>query len=360
MAPALVVVAGATATGKTELAIRLAEAYIADGRAAAIISADSRQVYRGLDIGTAKATAADRARAPHHGLDLVEPDQAFSLADFATHARAVLDDLSRRDGAIAILAGGTGLYLRAVATGLDTDSLPSDPAVRARVEAELETDGLDALVARLRTLAPNAATRVDLRNPRRVVYAEGEDERTLRAVQTVLDEGLAEPILIGRRAVIAERARAMGLRMDLEESVRILDPAEDTEVFAPLTTLYQNKVGRRGIPPDSAARRVAFGPSGDESPAQHHAFGLAFVLADHRDVAAAGHVEARGEAPPRMGEAEFPFHLVPFRYDISLAHCGRGYDSRSAGNVTDRKNVGSTSALYLSFRSVNDTTGGFG
>ena len=169
--PPLVVVAGATATGKTELAIRLAEAYAADGRPAAIISADSRQVYRGLDIGTAKATADDRARVPHFGLDLVDPDQPFSLADFATHAREVLSDLAQVDAAVAILAGGTGLYLRAIATGLDTDSLPSDPAVRARIEAELDADGLDVLATRLRSLAPSAAARVDLRNPRRVVRA---------------------------------------------------------------------------------------------------------------------------------------------------------------------------------------------
>ncbi|MBX6374838.1 MAG: NADP-dependent malic enzyme [Acetobacteraceae bacterium] len=99
------------------------------------------------------------------------------------------------------------------------------------------------------------------RAPRRVVYAEGEDERTLRAVQTVLDEGLAEPILIGRRAVITERVRAMGLRMDLEQSVRVLDPETDTEVFGPLLPLYQRKVGRRGIPPDSAQRRLRTRPT---------------------------------------------------------------------------------------------------
>jgi tRNA dimethylallyltransferase len=169
-APPLVVVAGATATGKTELAIRLAETYLAEGRQAAIISADSRQVFRGLDIGTAKATAADRARARHHGLDLVDPDASFSVADFAGHARGVLEDLGRKHG-VAILAGGTGLYLRAVATGLDTDALSSDPAVRARIEAELEADGLEPLVTRLRALAPTATGRVDLRNPRRVVRA---------------------------------------------------------------------------------------------------------------------------------------------------------------------------------------------
>ncbi|MBX9593803.1 MAG: NADP-dependent malic enzyme, partial [Roseomonas sp.] len=95
----------------------------------------------------------------------------------------------------------------------------------------------------------------------RVVYAEGEDERTLRAVQTVLDEGLAEPIVIGRRDVISAKARAMGLRMDFSESVRIMDPAADEATFAPLIKLYQEKVGRRGIPPDAAGRRVGNRPT---------------------------------------------------------------------------------------------------
>jgi len=92
-----------------------------------VISADSRQVYRGLDIGTAKVTAEERARVVHHGLDLVEPDQPFSVADFRDHALGVLRDLASRGG-IGLLVGGTGLWLRAVARGLDTDALPSDPA----------------------------------------------------------------------------------------------------------------------------------------------------------------------------------------------------------------------------------------
>jgi malate dehydrogenase (oxaloacetate-decarboxylating)(NADP+) len=91
---------------------------------------------------------------------------------------------------------------------------------------------------------------------KRVVFSEGEDERTLRAVQTVLDEGLAEPILIGRREVILARAAEMGLRMDFSESVRIMDPAADEAAFAPLVSLYQSKVGRRGIPPAQAERNV--------------------------------------------------------------------------------------------------------
>ena len=92
------------------------------------------------------------------------------MADFVAHARGALAGIDRAGG-VAILAGGTGLYLRAVARGLDTDALPSDPAVRARLEAELIADGLGSLVARLQAIAPGAADGVDLRNPRRVVRA---------------------------------------------------------------------------------------------------------------------------------------------------------------------------------------------
>ncbi len=90
--------------------------------------------------------------------------------------------------------------------------------------------------------------------PQRIVYAEGEDERVLRAVQTLLDDGMAEPILLGRRAVIAARVRDMGLRMKLDDNVRVLDPAEDRAVFDPLLHDYQRMVGRRGTPPDAATR----------------------------------------------------------------------------------------------------------
>ncbi len=96
---------------------------------------------------------------------------------------------------------------------------------------------------------------------RRVAYAEGEDERTLRAVQTVLDEGIAEPVLIGRRAVIEGRARAMGLRMDFSESVEIFDPSEGGPRVEQLARLYQERVGRRGVPPEAAARRIGNRPT---------------------------------------------------------------------------------------------------
>ncbi|MGA3058275.1 MAG: tRNA (adenosine(37)-N6)-dimethylallyltransferase MiaA [Candidatus Limnocylindrales bacterium] len=168
--PPLVVVAGATGTGKTALSLALAEELAARGVRAEIVSADSRQVYRGMDIGTAKATAEERARVPHHGLDLVDPDEAFSVADYSHHAAQALAGIAER-GAVALLVGGTGFYLRAVARGLAVDELPWDADVRAAVEARLTADGLPALVAELRRIAPTRAAAVDLRNPRRVVRA---------------------------------------------------------------------------------------------------------------------------------------------------------------------------------------------
>ena len=168
--PPLIVLAGATATGKTALSLALAEALAATGVAAEIVSADSRQVYRGMDIGTAKATADERTRVSHHGLDLVEPDQAFSVADYTSCAATALAGIGDR-GAVALLVGGTGFYLRSVARGLAVDELPWDPQVRVAVEASLVAEGLPALVGELRRLAPSRAAEVDLRNPRRVVRA---------------------------------------------------------------------------------------------------------------------------------------------------------------------------------------------
>jgi tRNA dimethylallyltransferase len=168
--PPLVIVAGPTATGKTDLAITIALAIRAAGRPADIISADSRQIYRGMDVGTAKPTMSERRGVPHHGIDLAEPDQAFSVADFVEHATGVLAALAEAQG-VGILAGGTGFWIAAVTEGLPVEQLPWDPDVRAMLEADLARDGLPSLVTRLRGLAPARAGRTDLHNPRRVVRA---------------------------------------------------------------------------------------------------------------------------------------------------------------------------------------------
>ena len=106
----------------------------------------------------------------HHGLDLADPDEAFTVADFNDHVAGVLASLEARDG-VAILAGGTGFYLRSVMQGLDTSRLPADPAVRAQVRADLEADGLERTYDRLVGLAPALAASIERSNPRRVERA---------------------------------------------------------------------------------------------------------------------------------------------------------------------------------------------
>jgi len=183
--PLIVAVVGPTASGKTSIGVDLARRFGGE-----VVSADSRQVYRGMDIGTAKVTAEERVRVRHHGLDLVDPDEPFSVADFATHATGALAAIAER-GAVAILAGGTGFYLRAIARGLAVDELPWDAAVRADIEARLISDGLPALAGELTRLAPTRAGQVDLRNPRRVV-------RALEIARLRGDEPLPEPRGYGR------------------------------------------------------------------------------------------------------------------------------------------------------------------
>ncbi len=164
--PALIVLCGATATGKTRLSLRLATRL----GGFEIVSADSRQVYRGMDIGTAKVTRSERRLVPHHGLDLVAPDEPFSVSQYRRHAMEALDGIASR-GNRALLVGGTGLYIRAVARGVPYDEASHDPAVRAELERDLAARGAAAMAARLAATAPTLAAHTDLANPRRVVRA---------------------------------------------------------------------------------------------------------------------------------------------------------------------------------------------
>jgi tRNA dimethylallyltransferase len=155
------VILGPTASGKSDVAMALA----AERGDVEIVAVDAMQVYRGMDIGTAKPTAADQAAVPHHGIDLVDPDQVFTVAAFQHAARAALADIGAA-GHLAVLVAGTGLYLTAV---VDELQLPGEwPSVRA--ELETETD-LAALHARLVQLDPEAAAKIEPGNQRRLVRA---------------------------------------------------------------------------------------------------------------------------------------------------------------------------------------------
>jgi tRNA dimethylallyltransferase len=163
--PRLVIIVGPTAVGKTEFSIQLAERLGAE-----IVSADSRLFYRGMDIGTAKPTPEERARVPHHLIDIAEPDQTISLPMFQQAAQAAILDIIRR-GKLPFLVGGTGQYARAVVEGWKGPAVPPNPALRQVLEhwtAEITPLGLHQ---RLRTVDPAAAQAIDPQNLRRTVRA---------------------------------------------------------------------------------------------------------------------------------------------------------------------------------------------
>jgi tRNA dimethylallyltransferase len=161
----LVVLVGATAVGKTALAIRLAEAVQGE-----IVSADSRQVYRRMNVGTAKPTAEDRRRVPHHLLDILDPDQTLSLAIYQQLALEAIAEITRRER-VPILVGGTGQYVMAVVEGWQVPHVPPDAGLRRRLYEDALHNGPDHLHARLRERDPEAAAGIDPRNIRRVVRA---------------------------------------------------------------------------------------------------------------------------------------------------------------------------------------------
>ncbi|MCB0113048.1 MAG: tRNA (adenosine(37)-N6)-dimethylallyltransferase MiaA, partial [Caldilineaceae bacterium] len=163
--PPLIVILGPTAVGKTALSIELCRRF--GGEA---IGADSRQIYRGMDIGTAKPSPAEQAQVPHHLLDIRAPDEVLSVAEYQTLAYAAIEDIHRR-GKIPFLVGGTALYLNAVVRGMKIPDVPPNPSLRAELEAFADREGHEALFARLVALDPSTAAQIDGRNVRRVVRA---------------------------------------------------------------------------------------------------------------------------------------------------------------------------------------------
>lgn len=168
VAPRLWAVIGATGTGKTALSLDLAEELAARGRPAEIVNADAMQLYRGMDIGTAKLPAAERRGIPHHLFDVLDVTDEAAVARYQEATRAAITEVQGR-GADAILVGGSGLYVSSVL--FDFRFPPRDENVRAALEAELEAVGPGALFARLQTADPATAGRVDPRNGRRIVRA---------------------------------------------------------------------------------------------------------------------------------------------------------------------------------------------
>jgi tRNA dimethylallyltransferase len=164
----LVAIVGATGTGKSALSLDVATRLREGGQSAEIVNADAMQLYRGMDIGTAKVPVAERRGIPHHLLDVLEPREEASVARYQTEARAVIDQILAR-GAVAILVGGSGLYVSSVL--YDFQFPGTDAGIRARLEAELDADGPGLLHRRLRAVDPAAADAIGPANGRRLVRA---------------------------------------------------------------------------------------------------------------------------------------------------------------------------------------------
>ena len=198
--PRAIALMGPTASGKTACALELAQRHGGE-----IVSVDSALVYRGLDIGAAKPSADELAQVPHHLIDLREPWQPYSAAEFARDARAAIDDVVAR-GRLPILAGGTGLYFRALLEGL-ADMPEADEAIRAQLTSEADAMGWAALHARLATLDPEAAARIHATDAQRIQ----------RALDVHMRSG---------RPISQRQREARGERLPLRVLKLVLAPAE--------------------------------------------------------------------------------------------------------------------------------------
>ncbi len=215
------VLAGPTASGKTALALGLAKLFPLE-----VISADAMMVYTGMDIGTAKPTLEERTDVPHHLLDVVNPDEAFNVADYVRLAeQAIRGVLTRKK--IPLVVGGTGFYIRALSDGLPT--VPeADEMVQAKLYERLEHEGLESLLKELESFSPSDAKRTE-RNPRRVVRALEIIERTGKAPSDFpmtipafqYDKVILAPNLERLRPRIEARTEAMFASGLVDEVIRL-------------------------------------------------------------------------------------------------------------------------------------------
>jgi tRNA dimethylallyltransferase len=206
----MLVIVGATGTGKSSLSLDLAEALALRGRSAEIVNADAMQLYRGMDIGTAKLAPDERRGIPHHMLDVLDPRDEASVADYQVQARAAIAGIERR-GAVPILVGGSGLYVSSVIYNFEFPG--TDAAIRERLEAELVSGGPGLLHRRLVDVDPDAAAAIGPHNGRRIVRALEVIEMTGKP----FGSGLPDDSALWRSASI------IGLRAPREELLPLLD-----------------------------------------------------------------------------------------------------------------------------------------
>ncbi len=201
--PPILAIVGATATGKSALAMVLAEQLQGE-----IINADALQVYRGFDIGTAKPGLDERARVPHHLIDILDPHEVYSAGEFVLRAREAIDAIHGR-GRVPVVVGGSGLYLRALFKGI-SPLPPSDPEIRSELRHRLEAEGLAALRAELESVDPETAARL----------TAGDTQRVLRALEVARVSGRPLSSWIAEQPFGAQGiARAVQVGLTLPRSI---------------------------------------------------------------------------------------------------------------------------------------------
>ena len=234
--PPLIVICGATATGKTALAIELSHRFGGE-----VINVDSRYFYRGMDIGVAKPTMAERQGIPHHLIDMLDLDDpaGMSLALFQTRAFVAIDQTLSRNN-IPFLTGGTPLYINAVVENWRIPAVPPDEIFRASVAAEIARDGLESVAARLRAIDPITAER-SAANPRRVIRALEIFEKTGRPMSEL--EGKNPP---------RYRALQLGLTMPRDQLYAVIDARVTAQIDAGLENEVRMLL-ESGVPRDNPA-----------------------------------------------------------------------------------------------------------
>ena len=242
-APKFVVVAGPTATGKTHLSILLAQAL--DGE---IVSADSMQVYRRMDIGTAKATAEERAAARHHMLDVAEPWESYSVSRYVEEAARCCDDILAR-GKLPILVGGTGLYIASLLSGRDfAGRSEGDESLREELNARWDAEGGEALLAELRSFDPERAAKLHPSDRRRIV----------RAIEIYRLTGETISAHDARTRALPPRYEAARIHLDYRSRAALyaridarVDAMIESGLFEEVAALLAE-----GVPPDSTAMQA--------------------------------------------------------------------------------------------------------
>ncbi len=219
--PKIVVIVGPTASGKTDLAIKLAKKFSAKGgpssgwNGAEIVSADSRQIYKGMDIGTAKPTSAEIKAIKHYLIDIKNPDEDYTVAEFKKDAVGAINKIIKK-GKVPILVGGTGLYIKAVTDNLEIPSVKPNPTLRKKLGSEIKEDGLESVYLKLLELDPEAAHIVDGKNPRRVIRALEIAITTKKpfSAQRKKGEQLFDALKIGIKLSDAELQKRISERTD--------------------------------------------------------------------------------------------------------------------------------------------------